>query len=274
MIRQSSSHGVIEHERASNCHSISVVLPAYNEERNISKTLLTVLSVLSQWQRDFEVLVVNDGSLDQTGALVAELATRHPQVHVITHRTNKGYGAALVSGFEAATKDLIFFMDSDGQFDIEDLNDFFLYIDTYDAVVGYRIDRQDSWMRKLNAWGWKCLLGWILHIHVRDVDCAFKLIHTQFLHEHPLETRGAMINAEFFYRLRQAGGSYREVGVQHYPRQGGHATGAKLRVIVRALRELFVSAYTWRREEQKQSIPDGKREHPTEGGKARWVGPR
>jgi glycosyltransferase involved in cell wall biosynthesis len=254
---------MIEHGHEANRHSISVVLPAYNEERNISETLLTVLSALSQWQRDFEILVVNDGSVDHTGAIVAELASQHSQIHLINHTTNKGYGAALVSGFEAATKELIFFMDSDGQFDIEDLDEFFPYIDDYDAVIGYRIDRQDSWMRKLNAWGWKCLLGWISHIHVRDVDCAFKLIHTEFLHEHPLETRGAMINAEFFYRLRQAGCRYREIGVQHYPRRGGRATGAKLSVILCALRELFVSAHTWRREEQKRSISDVKREIPT-----------
>jgi hypothetical protein len=127
---------------------------------------------------------------------------------------------------------------------------FFLFIDRYDAVIGYRLDRQDSWMRQLNAWGWKLLIGWVLGVHVRDVDCAFKLLHTDFLHQHPLQTRGAMINAEVLYTLKQAGGTYQELGVHHLPRQAGRATGAKLSVTLRAFRELFAYAYTWRREKQ------------------------
>src|SRR5205085_8068403 len=113
----------------------------------------------------------------------------------------------------AATKELNCCMAADGQFDISGLRTFFLFIDRYDAVIGYRIDRQDSWMRKLNAWGWKLLIGWVLGVHVRDVDCAFKLLHTDFLHQHPLETRGAMINAELLCTLKQAGETYKELGV-------------------------------------------------------------
>ena len=142
-------------------------------------------------------------------------------------------------------------MDSDGQFDIRDLKGFFPFIDEYDAVIGYRIDRQDTWIRKLNAWSWKQLIGLVLGVHVRDIDCAFKLLHTEFLHEHPLETRGAMINAELLYKLMQSGGTYREIGVHHLPRLSGRATGAKPAVIIRAFRELFVFAHTWKQEEQQ-----------------------
>ncbi len=243
-------HGVVEQENelASNS-GLSVVLPAYNEEQVIASTISGVLDVLSRWRLDFEVLVINDGSTDRTGAIAAAQALAHPQVRLITHPTNQGYGAALASGFAAATKNLTLFMDADGQFDIRDLQRFFPFINGYDAVIGYRVDRQDSWMRKLNAWGWKCLIGWVLGIHVRDVDCAFKLLHTEFLHEHPLETRGAMINAELLYKLRRAGCSYQEIGVHHLPRRGGRATGANLRVIARALCELFVYARRWHREE-------------------------
>jgi hypothetical protein len=107
-------------------------------------------------------------------------------------------------------------------------------------------------MRKLNAWGWRLLIGWMLGVHVRDVDCAFKLLHTDFLRQHPLQARGAMINAELLYTLTQAGGTYKELSVQHLPRQAGHATGAKLSVILRAFRELFAYSYKWRREKQKR----------------------
>ena len=206
--------------------------------------------MLNQWRIDAEVLVVDDGSAERTGAIVAALALAHPQIRLITHPVNQGYGAALVSGFAAATKDLTLFMDTDGQFDIRDLARLLLFIDEYDAVIGYRLQRKDTWVRKLNAWGWKRLIGWVLGVHVRDIDCAFKLLRTDFLHQHPLETRGAMINAELLYRLKRAGCTYREVGVHHLPRRGGRATGANLRVIVRAFRELFISARKWRREER------------------------
>jgi len=258
--------GAIEYENEpTRSHSMSVVLPAYNEEQVIANTVFEVLHVLNAWRMDFEILVVNDGSTDQTGEIVEALALTgaHSRVRLITHATNEGYGASLVSGFAAATKELVFFMDSDGQFDIRDLQKFFPLIDTYDAVIGYRIDRQDSWMRKLNAWGWKQLIGWVLGVHVRDVDCAFKLLHTEFLRRHPLETRGAMINAELLYRLTRAGCTYKEVGVNHLPRLHGRATGARLSVILRAFRELFMSAREWHRQEQRLALQRAKRELPT-----------
>jgi glycosyltransferase involved in cell wall biosynthesis len=184
-------------------------------------------------------------------ALVAEIAAAHPQVRLINHATNQGYGSALISGFAAASKSLTFFMDADGQFAIEELHSFFSAIDTYDAVIGYRLNRQDTWARKLNAWGWKVLVRLVLGVSVRDIDCAFKLIHTQLLHEPPLETCGAMINAEILYKLKRAHHSYKEIGVHHFPRRAGRATGAKISVILRALRELFSYSIKWCREAQK-----------------------
>ncbi len=234
-------------------HSLSVVLPAYNEEQVIASTISEVLDVLSAWRIDAEVLVVDDGSVDRTGAIVAALAGTHSQVHLVIHPINQGYGAALASGFAAATKELTFFMDSDGQFDMRDLQRFFPFIDEYDAVIGYRLDRQDTWMRKLNAWGWKHLIGCVLGVHVRDIDCAFKLLRTDFLHQYPLETRGAMITAELLYKLKRANYTYREVGVHHLPRRGGRATGANPRVIARAFRELFIFARRWQRGERART---------------------
>jgi glycosyltransferase involved in cell wall biosynthesis len=171
-------------------------------------------------------------------------------LRVIHHPVNQGYGAALVSGFDATLKDLTFFMDSDGQFDIHDLARFLLLIEEYDAVLGFRIDRQDTWMRKFNAWGWKQLVRLVCGIHVRDVDCAFKLYPTRFFREHTLETRGAMINTEILFKFIREGNTYTQVGVRHLPRKGGRATGAKLAVILRAFRELFVYAIKWHREEK------------------------
>jgi len=233
--------------------SLSVVLPAYNEEQAIAATVQAVLETLTHQVKDFEVLVVNDGSTDHTGAIVADMSQRDQRVRLITHERNQGYGATLNDGFDATTRELTFFMDSDGQFDIRELEQLLLSITTYDAVIGYRLNRQDTWMRKLNAAGWKLVVRLMLGVQVRDIDCAFKLLPTHFLKQHPLESRGAMINAELLYKLKRAGCTYKEVGVHHFPRRGGRATGANLGVIVRAFRELFLYTRQWRREERAQA---------------------
>ncbi len=226
--------------------SLSIVLPAFNEEQVIAHTISDVLDVVPMWMKDVEVIVVDDGSKDQTAAIVTACRERDARVRLVQHEVNQGYGAALVSGFAAATKEYTFFMDSDGQFDIRDLGPFFLFLSSYDAVIGYRVERQDTWIRKLNAWGWKQAVRVMLGVQVRDLDCAFKLLPTEFLHTHPLQTRGAMINAELMYRLKMAGCTYKEVGVRHLPRRAGRATGANPAVIIRAFRELFIAARTWK----------------------------
>jgi glycosyltransferase involved in cell wall biosynthesis len=235
-------------------YSISVVLPAYNEEAIIKKTVTMVARALRNWTDDFEIVVVNDGSKDKTQAIVEQIVQGEPHLCLRNHPENRGYGSALVTGFRAAQKDLVFFMDSDGQFDISDLAGFFPLIEKYDAVFGYRDPRQDPWMRKVNAWGWKQLVHFVFGIRMRDIDCAFKLYHADFFQTLNLETRGAMINTEIIYKFKRGGYTYAEVGVQHLPRQEGRATGAHPRVIVRALGELVMFAVKWKREERLQRI--------------------
>lgn len=235
-------------------YSLSVVMPAYNEEVAIAGMVHDVVDVLSLWTtwiEDFEVIVVDDGGYDRTGAILDTIAASQPRVRVIHHAVNQGYGAALVSGFDAATKELVFFMDSDGQFDIRELERFFPLLEEHDAVIGYRAQRQDTWVRKANAWGWKILVGMVFGVYVRDVDCAFKLYPTAFFRAVPLETRGAMINTEILYKFGRAGYTFTQVDVRHLPRRGGSATGAKPSVILRAFHELFTYAWKWHREEKK-----------------------
>jgi glycosyltransferase involved in cell wall biosynthesis len=241
--------------------SLSAILPAHNEEAAIAITVNDVLQTLATWMADFEVIVVNDGSHDRTGAILEDIAKANAHLKVIHHTVNQGYGAALVSGFEASCKDMVFFMDSDGQFDIRDLQRFFPLMEEYDAVLGYRIKRQDTWMRKANAWGWKMLVRQFFGVRVRDVDCAFKLYNGKFFREHHLETRGAMINTEILYKLSRAGYTYTQLGVHHLPRQSGKATGAKPVVILRAFRELFTYAWKWRREEKQAAYRQKKVRH-------------
>lgn len=236
--------------------SVAAVLPAHNEEAAIASTVHRVLETLAGWMSDFEVVVVDDGSQDQTGVILDEIAAVHPRLKVIHHVVNQGYGAALVSGFEACCKEYVFFMDSDGQFDIRDLERFFPLLAEYDAVLGYRLHRQDTWMRKVNAWGWKMLVRAVFGVRVRDVDCAFKIYTGKFFREHRLETRGAMINTEILYKFKRAGYTYTELGVNHLPRHGGKATGARPVVILRAFRELFIFAWKWRHEACGEQPPD------------------
>jgi glycosyltransferase involved in cell wall biosynthesis len=222
--------------------SISAVLPAYNEEAIIERTVRHVADVLRRLAGDFEVIVTNDGSRDATGSVLAELMQREPdlRLRVVTHPRNYGYGAALASGFDAARKDLIFLTDGDKQFDVSELADFLPEMDGQtDLVIGWRRNRADPPMRLLNAWGWKTLVNGLFGYTSRDVDCAFKLFRRQVWESQTVHARGATFSAEFLIKARRLGFTVKELPVSHYPRTAGSPTGARPDVIVRAFVELF-----------------------------------
>jgi glycosyltransferase involved in cell wall biosynthesis len=222
--------------------SISAVLPAYNEAAIIERTVRHVASALSGVVTDFEVIVTNDGSRDETGHILADLQAREPDLHlrVVTHETNRGYGAALASGFDAARKDLIFMTDGDKQFDVAELSDFLPAMDAQtDLAIGWRRNRADPPMRKLNALGWKMLVNLGFGYTARDVDCAFKLFRRQVWESLTVHARGATFSAEFLIKARRLGFQVKELPVSHFPRTAGNPTGARLDVIVRAFVELF-----------------------------------
>jgi glycosyltransferase involved in cell wall biosynthesis len=229
---------------------ISIVLPAYNEGENIASTVMETIARMRGMARDFEVIVVNDGSKDNTRVVVEELTRYYPNLRLINHDVNKGCGAALVTGFEAASKEYSFYMDSDGQFNIEDMARLLPYVERYDGVFGYRVDRQDTWMRKLNAWGWNIIVRFFFRIPIRDVDCAFKIFRTEFFKTNKLEARGALLLTELIFKFYRAGYTFTQVPVRHFPRGGGKGTGAKPSVIVRAFYELFVYASKWSQDDQ------------------------
>jgi glycosyltransferase involved in cell wall biosynthesis len=219
---------------------LAVVLPAYNEEANIEPVVRRVMAYLDPSGIDYEVLPVNDGSRDRTGEILDRLHQESARVRPQHHPQNRGYGAALRTGFDAAAKRYVFYMDGDGQFDIQDL-DRLLPLASEDVIVtGFRIERRDPFMRRLNA---KLFGGWLvrvmLGVRVRDLNCAFKLIPKKVFETVTLESTGALINAELYGRAIRAGFGIREVGVHHYPREAGVQTGAHLRVILRAFYDLF-----------------------------------
>jgi glycosyltransferase involved in cell wall biosynthesis len=219
---------------------LSIVLPAYNEEANIERVVRQVVEFVGPRGIDYEVIPINDGSHDGTGAVLDRLAAELDRVRPQHHAENRGYGAALRTGFAAATKRYVFYMDGDGQFDIADL-DRLLPLASEDCIVtGYRIQRRDPFVRRLNArlFG-GFLVRWLLRVRVRDLNCAFKLIPKKVLADMRLESTGALINAELYGRAVRRGVRIREVGVNHYPRTAGIQTGAHLSVILRAFYDLF-----------------------------------
>jgi glycosyltransferase involved in cell wall biosynthesis len=219
---------------------LSVVLPAYNEETVIAGTVARCVEALSALAPDYEIIIVDDGSRDRTGEIADELAAANPRVRVVHNRPNRGYGGALIAGFQAVTKQLTFFMDSDGQFDIADIAGLLSYREKgYRAVLGYRQHRRDAFLRLLNAKGWNVLVSLLLGLRIRDIDCAFKLYDTSLVRVFDVTSEGAMINTEMLTKLMKLGIPFVQVPVRHYPRVHGKATGANLRVIANAFRELF-----------------------------------
>jgi len=217
---------------------VSFVLPSYNEETNIVKVLDETIRAASRLCSEFEIVVVDDGSIDQTADLVRRAASQEPSIKLVSHGTNRGYGEALRSGFGAATHDYVFFTDADNQFDINELELLLVWADKADVVAGYRKVRRDPAVRRFNAWGWNRLVRWLFYVPVRDIDCAFKLFRREALQRIEIESRGAMINTEIMVKLARNGCTIVEVGVSHFPRVAGAPQGAKVRVIARAMREV------------------------------------
>ena len=226
-------------EKQSNKVSISVFFPCYNEQGNVERTVKNAVNVLERIGADYEIIIVNDGSSDATGTIADGIASKNPRIKVVHHPTNLGYGSALRSGFKAATKELVFFTDGDGQFDINEMPPLLPLMEQYDIVTCYRMDRQDPLIRKINAWCWTKLVCLLFNMKIRDIDCAFKLFKRDFVNTDKLVSTGALIDAEILARATRKGCKITQVGVHHYPRTAGTQTGAKLSVIFRAFRELF-----------------------------------
>lgn len=219
--------------------SISVFFPCYNEQANVAKVAEQAVRVLDELGADYEIIIVDDGSADDTGRIADELAARHERIRVVHHERNLGYGAALQSGFRAAHKELVFYTDGDGQFDLGEMPALLPLMADCDIVSCYRINRQDNLVRKINGWLWTKVTGMVFSLKVRDVDCAFKLYRRRLFDEITMESTGALIDTEILARAVRKGYTITQKGVHHYPRTAGQQSGASLRVVLRAFRELW-----------------------------------
>ena len=219
--------------------SLSVVLPAHNEEANIEFVVRRCLEVLPRLVRDFEIVIVDDGSRDATPQIVDRLAAEDARVVVLHHPVNRGYGDALMTGFAHTRGDYVMFMDSDRQFDIADLERLLPYVGRYDIVAGYRIRRRDPPLRLLYARIFNLAVRLFFGLRLRDVDCAFKVFRGDLLRGIRLEFGGALINTEILAKARRRGATLTEVGVHHYPRLVGRQSGGSFRVVFRAMRNFL-----------------------------------
>lgn len=230
-------------------------MPAHNEAENIVGVLNEAVSVLESIEPDYEIVVVDDGSKDDTANLVHQFAETHERVRLVRHPVNQGYGAAVWTGLTSSTGERRFFTDSDAQFKLDELRLLLQEMPPADFVAGYRIDRQDPWMRKLNGWGWTSLVNLLFGYAARDVDCAFKLMRREVIESLPVHSRGATFSAELLVRARRAGFVFREVGVTHLPRTKGSPSGAKLHVILRAFKELLLLWNELRADREAEADP-------------------
>jgi len=219
--------------------SLTIFYPCYNEEANVERVTRAAVEVGRQITADLEVLIVNDGSRDRTEEIADRLAAEIPEVRAVHNKPNRGYGGALIRGFREATKNWIFYTDGDGQFDFKELPGLLPLLETHDVISCYRLNRQDSFMRKANAFAWSTLVNLLFGLGLKDIDCAFKVYPRTFIEQIELHSQGALIDTEMLAKARNLGLRIAQVGVHHYPRIAGSQTGANLKVILRAFKELF-----------------------------------
>jgi glycosyltransferase involved in cell wall biosynthesis len=217
---------------------LSVVIPCFNEEANVAGVVEDARAAAERAADVHEVIVVDDGSADATSEIAGGLIHRHPDLRLVRHEENRGYGAAVRSGFEAAEMPWVFLTDGDRQFDLGQIEELVVHAGSADAIVGRRAHRADPLGRRVSARAWNVLVRQMFSIPVRDVDCAFKLIRRDLLDQIELEANGAMVSTELLVKCRRAGARIVEIDVEHRPRAAGEQSGASPRVVARAFREL------------------------------------
>lgn len=220
--------------------TLSVFFPAYYDEGNIGKVVTKAVDVLESLSlKDYEVIIIEDGSPDRTCEIADELALKYEKVRVIHHENNMGYGATLKDGFLNAKMDYVFYTDGDNQFDLEELKKFVAMIPFTDIVVGYRKKKQYSLYRKFTSLCYNYLLKLIFGLDYWDIDCAFKLFPTKLFKEIKIDSVDAFIDAEIMLKAKLLGYKSVEMGVTHLPRIDGVSTAARPSVILRTIGEVL-----------------------------------
>jgi glycosyltransferase involved in cell wall biosynthesis len=218
--------------------TLSLVFPAFNEADNLPVLLESAVKTGDALGLNFEIVVVDDGSQDESAELLERWCERDDRIRAVHHLANQGYGAALRSGLRSARGELVFFSDADLQFDLAEIQNLLLHADEFDIVAGYRSPRRDHFIRRAIAWFWGTLVQALFDLRVRDIDCAFKIFRREVLDAIPIDSIGAFVNTEILARARAARFEIKQVPVTHRARVQGRQSGAHPRVIARAFVEL------------------------------------
>ena len=200
---------------------ISVILPAYNEKENIEKAIKSARSYLKTRFKSFEIIVVNDGGTDGTQAITEKLAKTIPELKLVNHPRNMGYGAALGDGFRNAVGKLVFYTDADNQYDIKELDKLLPLIKQYDIITGYRLNHAEPTMRVITSYVYNLIIRLLLGLKIKDIDCSFKLYRREVLDSMDLKSNTGLIDAEILIKAQKAGFTVHQIGVHHYPRVKG-----------------------------------------------------
>ncbi len=218
--------------------SLSFVFPMFNEIGNIERCVAEALATGRKITSDLEIVVVDDASTDGCGALADELATRHPELHVIHHAKNRKLGGSLRTGFEAATKDWILYIDSDLPIQMDDALLAVPLTAQADMVIGNRQGRAEGPKREIMSWVYNRLIRVGFGLSVRDVNFAFKLFRRAILEHITLQSEGSFIDAELLIETHRAGFAIAELPMRYFERTAGVSTLASSGVVVKILREM------------------------------------
>lgn len=220
--------------------SLSVFFPAYNDAPSLPKLIANTFKVLREHVDDFEVIVVNDGSHDNTGEVLAQLEREYaPQMRVVTHPANRGYGGALRSGFAAATKDFVFYTDGDGQYDVLELPKLLERVsDDVGLVNGFKLERNDPQHRIVIGNAYNAFARFLFRVKIRDIDCDYRLIRRELLDDIKLTSTSGTICVELVRKLELLPWRVVEVGVHHYPRLHGRSQFFRIRSLLNTLYQI------------------------------------
>jgi glycosyltransferase involved in cell wall biosynthesis len=242
---------------------LSIFFPAYNDSGTIASLVITALRTARKLTPDHEVIVVNDGSADGTAGILDELASIYPQVRIVTHETNRGYGGALRTGFASATRELVFYTDGDAQYDPAEMEALWRRFDQdVDLVNGYKISRSDPLHRKIIGRIYHHLVKTLFRLTVRDVDCDFRMMRRSIFDTVHLEKNSGVICLEMMKKITDGGFRIVEVPVHHYHRAYGKSQffnfGRLYRTAVDVMKLWWALAIKREHMKSTQTAPQGK----------------
>jgi len=238
--------------------SVSLVIPMFNEEENIAHALACAASALDRYSGDYEIIVVDDASTDRSAEIVAREADANPRIRVVRHEVNRKLGASVKTGFAAARKDLVLYMDADLPFDPDAIGRAIqaMKVTRADVIAGYRLDRTtEGFRRTVFSYIYNSLIGLLFRWPHRDINFSFKLMRREVLEAIELKSEGSLIDAELIVKAKNLGFVIQQLGLDYFPRTRGRSTLSSPAVILKILREL-IALYPEMRNPRRRNRPE------------------